>query len=318
MDIEDFDEQLKKIEEKQKDAEENLGDVEIRDAILEKAQLYEKHSKNEKAVEIYKEALKKTIGIGKKMDVWFYIMSIYIREKNLPKILETIDACKKLLEEGGDWERKNRLKIYEGIYNLLIRNLKKTSELFLDCISTFNYPDIISYQRIVKYTILTSIISIGRSEMKKKVIHNSEVLSTIRELPDVKSLLDTYSKCDYKSFFISLTRVLDDLKTDEYLAPHRKFFTREIRIVIYSQFLESYKTVTLNSIAQAFGVSVEFIDKELSELISAGRLTCKIDKVQGIVESERIDERNNLYKTAVKQGDHLLNLVQKLSRVIDI
>ena len=59
-------------------------------------------------------------------------------------------------------------------------------------------------------------------------------------------------------------------------------------------------------------------NSELSELISAGRITCKIDKVQGIVESERMDERNNLYKQALKQGDLLLNHVQKLSRVIDV
>jgi len=45
------------------------------------------------------------------MDVQFMIMSIYIKEKNLVKILETINACKKLLEDGGDWERKNRLKV---------------------------------------------------------------------------------------------------------------------------------------------------------------------------------------------------------------
>lgn len=191
MEIEGFEAELKVIEDKLKDAEENLGDVEIRDAILEKAQLYEKNGKTEKAVEFFKEALKKTIGIGKKLDVQYMIMSIYTKEKNLSKIEETIQACKKLLEDGGDWERKNRLKvnniylwqlilflhlftpfciqIYEGLYCLLIRNLKKTSELFLDCISTFNSPDIISYARIVKYTILTSLISVGRAEIKKKV-----------------------------------------------------------------------------------------------------------------------------------------------------
>lgn len=69
-----------------------------------------------------------------------------------------------------------------------------------------------------------------------------------------------------------------------------------MRIVIYSQFLESFKTVTLETMAQSFGVSVAFIDRELSELISARRLNCKIDKVAGVVESERIDERNRLYK----------------------
>jgi len=46
-----------------------------------------------------------------------------------------------------------------------------------------------------------------------------------------------------------LAKVLEELKTDDYLQAHRKFFTREIRVVIYSQFLEAYKTVTLVSMA---------------------------------------------------------------------
>jgi 26S proteasome regulatory subunit N7 len=37
--------------------------------------------------------------------------------------------------------------------------------------------------------------------------------------------------------------------------------------------------------AQEFGVSLDFIDRELSELISARRLPCKIDKVEGIIET---------------------------------
>jgi hypothetical protein len=46
-----------------------------------------------------------------------------------------------------------------------------------------------------------------------------------------------------------------------------------------AQFLESYKSVTLESMARAFGVSVDFIDRELVDFIVAGRLPAKIDKV---------------------------------------
>lgn len=35
---------------------------------------------------------------------------------------------------------------------------------------------------------------------------------------------------------------------------------REVRTVVYSQFLESYKSVTIDAMAKAFGVSVDFID----------------------------------------------------------
>ena len=34
-----------------------------------------------------------------------------------------------------------------------------------------------------------------------------------------------------------------------------------MRILAYSQLLESYRSLTLDSMARAFGVSVEFIDK---------------------------------------------------------
>jgi len=88
-----------------------------------------------------------------------------------------------------------------------------------------------------------------------------------------------------------------------------------MRLVIYSQFLESYKTVTLQNMATAFGVSPDFIDKylaiflnkfsylqrEISTFIAARRLNCKIDKVSGLIESTKVDKRNNLYQTAVKQ-----------------
>lgn len=65
--------------------------------------------------------------------------------------------------------------------------------------------------------------------------------------------------------------------------------------------------------AAAFGVSAEFIDKqliltkpskifrEISEFIASRRLSCKIDKVSGLIESEKVDKRNNLYQSAIKQ-----------------
>ena len=53
------------------------------------------------------------------------------------------------------------------------------------------------------------------------------------------------------------------------------------------QFLDSYKSVTLDSMAQSFGVSIAFIDNELADFIVSGRLTAKIDKVAGVVETNR-------------------------------
>eukprot|EP00494_Astrolonche_serrata_P003817 UN03825 len=93
---------------------------------------------------------------------------------------------------------------------------------------------------------------------------------------------------------------------------------REVRTVVYSQFLESYKSVTMEAMAASFGVTVDFIDQELSRFIAAGKLHCKIDKVAGVLETNRPDARNAFYQSTIKQGDFLLNRIQKLSRVIDL
>jgi hypothetical protein len=53
----------------------------------------------------------------------------------------------------------------------------------------------------------------------------------------------------------------EQIKLDHYLQPHFRYYMREVRTVVYSQFLESYKSVTMEAMAAAFGVTVDFIDQ---------------------------------------------------------
>jgi 26S proteasome regulatory subunit N7 len=63
---------------------------------------------------------------------------------------------------------------------------------------------------------------------------------------------------------------------------------------------------------------VSFSLRELSHFIALGCLNCKIDKVNGVIETNRPDTKNAHYQLTIKQGDHLLNRIQKLSRVINL
>lgn len=74
-----------------------------------------------------------------------------------------------LFEEGGDWERKNRLKVYEGLFCMSTRNFKRAANLFLDSISTFTTYELFPYDTFIFYTVLTSIITLGRVSLKQKV-----------------------------------------------------------------------------------------------------------------------------------------------------
>lgn len=106
----------------------------------------------------------------------------------------------------------------------------------------------------------------------------------------------------------------------------------------YNQLLQSYRSLTLESMARSFGVSEEFVDgcgsslsssrrvladkhpwqqnSELSRFIASGRLHCTIDKVHGVVETNRPAVKQAQYDTVVRQGDLLLSSVQRLSKVL--
>ena len=57
----------------------------------------------------------------------------------------------KLCDEGGDWERKNKIKVYNGVesipmtsvqvyealFHLTVRDFKKAADLFIDATATF-------------------------------------------------------------------------------------------------------------------------------------------------------------------------------------
>lgn len=74
-----------------------------------------------------------------------------------------------LIDEGGDWDRRNRLKVYRGIYCMSIRDFKQAATLFLDTVATFTSYELMDYQTFVTYTVLCSMIALERPELREKV-----------------------------------------------------------------------------------------------------------------------------------------------------
>merc|ERR1719421_389188 len=174
-------ERLAALDAKYADAKENLGDVEIFDALLAKAQeLAAEGAPRTRVVEAFDKALAGTVATGHKLDICFQRMVLCLADHDLVGLKELLDSAQKLLDEGGDWERKNRLKVYQGVYFMAVRDFKQKN------------------------------------------------------------------------------------RWDMYLHPHHKYFLREMRLAAYRQFLESYKSVTLTSMASAFGVGEAFLDAEVA------------------------------------------------------
>jgi 26S proteasome regulatory subunit N7 len=309
-------EKVEELNKKIADAKENFGESEVRQTNLALADHYAQILDKENAVSAYRTTMEKTVGLGEKLDIAFTLIRIGFFWKDNSLVLSNIEKAKDMLLTGGDWDRKNRLKVYQGLYFLSTRAWEKAANLLLETLATYTCTELFDYKRFIFYTMVVSLVTLKRQDLKKRIIDSPEVLSVIDDIPDMGNLVNSFYNADYRLFFQSLAGVVDSLKRDRYFASFAGYFCREMRIKAYCQLLESYRSMQISSLADAFGVSQEFIDSDLSRFIYSGRVHCKIDAVRGIIETNRPDAKNSQYQMTIKSGDQLMHRVQKLSRVI--
>lgn len=300
------------------DAKENQGEMEVLDALFAIASF---HGRIGDKAESYKACdaicdLPK-VSTGKRIDASMAKLRSALFYGDQDVVRKLVESTKKLAEAGGDWDRRNRLKAYEAVFLMTDRNFKAAAALLLDGISTFTCVELCSYETFIFYAVVANMLYLERPVLKKKLVDGPEVLGVVSGLPPLPDMLAGLYDCEYDLFFRSLPKLEEALSADRYLCRHTRFLVREYRIKVYGQFLESYKSVMVTTMAEAFGVSGDFLDAELSRFIAGGRLNAKIDKVGGKVESNPPDERNAQYQAVIKKGDLLLTSIQKLARVID-
>lgn len=260
--------------------------------------------------------------LGTKIDLVLAIirMGLFYGDKQLVK--KQVERAKTLVESGGDWDRRNRLKAYEGLHLLTVRSYNLAAPLLLDSLSTFTSYELCTYSNLVVYSVLAGSVSLKRVDFKSKVVDAPEIkailgdgedkllaltgalsagpgadaemgdpsalaegvaapskaavvnLTTLgagSEQPDAETTVDfsplaqlvsSLYTGNYKMFFQALALVEEQFLTqDRYLHEHKNWFVREMRLRAYQQLLQSYRVVGLESMANDFGVTVEFLDR---------------------------------------------------------
>lgn len=56
--------------------------------------------------------------------------------------------------------------------------------------------------------------------------------------------------------------------------------------------------------------------RDLAKFIASNRIACTIDRVNGIIETNRPDDKNKQYADVVKHGDALITKLQKYGQAV--
>lgn len=111
------------------------------------------------AEKVFREAYAKSGGASKKMEILFEILLMNIEKFDIDAVKKDVTLCKQLVEEGADWDKKNKLKIFEGVYCMLIRDLQRAATLLMSSIATFTCVELMSYRDFVFYTVVTALVT---------------------------------------------------------------------------------------------------------------------------------------------------------------
>ncbi|PVH14968.1 uncharacterized protein CXQ87_005247 [Candidozyma duobushaemuli] len=286
------------------------------------AEYYTEIIDRQNATTTYNKLLDFTQSTGSKIDILLTLARLDFFFNDFVAVSKTLNEVEAWIEKGGDWERRNRTKTYRGIYHLATRNFSEAAKLLIDSLATFTSTELCSYDQIAQYAIIAGVFSLDRVDLKSKIVDSPEILSiysSAKHLEPLVSLTNSLYTCQYNYFFQYLLETYDELLlTNKYLKTHANYFMREMRCKAYAQLLESYKSLSLKSMARNFSVSEEFLDADLCKFIPNNKLNCYIDKVNGIIETNRPDNKNSQYHQLIKQGDGLLTKLQKYGAAVKL
>lgn len=108
--------ELQNLEEGLLEAEKSLNEAEVREAYIRKAEYLSKIGDFQYALAILEQTFAKTSSNMHRLKILFHSIRIGFFLSNHEIIRVNLEKAENIIEEGGDWDMRNRFKVYKGAY----------------------------------------------------------------------------------------------------------------------------------------------------------------------------------------------------------
>jgi COP9 signalosome complex subunit 1 len=233
------------------------------------------------------------------------VITVSIHMQNFAHVMNYVSKAEQT-PDLSDKTVQDKLKVCAALAHFDSRKYKQAAKKFLEV--QFNtvankFPEVISAQDITVYTTLAALAEFERSEIKARVIDNSDFRNFLELVPEIRDIVHDFYNSKYGSCLTALDKIRGDLQLDLHLHDHVNSLYSKIRNKAIVQYFSPFVSVDLNNMAQAFATDVATLEKELAALIVDGTIQARIDSHNKRLYARQSDERNTTFQKSLNVGE---------------
>ncbi|EPE36131.1 Winged helix DNA-binding protein [Glarea lozoyensis ATCC 20868] len=162
---------------------------------------------------------------------------------------------------------------------------------------------IISPNDVAVYGGLCALATMDRNQLQRRVLENSSFRTYLEMEPQIRRAISFFINSRYTNCLQVLESYRADYLLDIYLHRHIDEIYQLIRGKCIVQYFIPFSSVTLASLNSGFAPLGKTMDKELIAMIQRGDLDARINTVDGLLESRKVDPRAELQREALRMAE---------------
>lgn len=227
---------------------------------------------------------------------------IYTQQRDWPAVGSTMKSQKDLLDEEVEDDRGYQAyyEISMGLSLLGTEQYEEAVEHFLKVnpgISADKYSDLVSPNDIATYGGLLALATKGREDLRDLLEQSTYRSFSVTE-PHLRKAITHFVNAKYSACLDVLESYRPDYLLDVYLQRHVAKLYTKIRQECIVQYLKPFSRVTLESM-EVFAAPGKCIEEDLVDMIRAGTLEARIDKIDKVVTTTSVSPRFKIQKDSI-------------------
>jgi len=173
--------------------------------------------------------------------------------------------------------------------------------------------DIATIPDVVMYAVLCALALLDREELRTELIENADFGEWLDrdDCKLIKSLVDSFFHCHWKSAWKSIEYFEDCGKYDVFLNKHIALLASRMKQKLLLQYCKAFKIIKIIDMAADFDLPAPTLENRLLHMIDEGSLLARVDGIKHEVIKYVSDYRQDAFESTAKAGKLLEELTDR-------